>query len=265
MCDTTRCLTCVDAPTHCSSCQTGLILLEGGCVDACPSGMYKDGGNCMICGNTCSTCHNSSECVTCLPQFALVVGACVTECGNGSVKIRLSSVSQWECLPCSSNCLYCSYSGTNASTTCLQCDVGYLHTGRCVDTCPMTTYSVTNTCVECVLPCKSCISATDCTSCQLGYGILLNYLCLPSCPSQFYLDEMTNTCLACPTSCYFCNAITCTKCFPNFFLQPDNNSSQCVLMCDDGYYSSIADGNCHICNPVCLTCVNTSTTCTSCR
>lgn len=69
-CDATGCLTCLDG-----------LLLNGVCVEACPTGYVDDlEGNCTaICDVSCASCSgpSSSECTACHTNQTLVEGLCV--------------------------------------------------------------------------------------------------------------------------------------------------------------------------------------------
>ena len=94
----------------------------------------------------------------------------------------------------------------------------------------------------CTLPCKNCNTATPsvCTSCysntslnQIGGYIYLNgSLCSSFCSSGSYLDNSTQTCLACVSSCLTCSAYsTCLTCNSSFLF-----NSSCLATCPFSFY-----------------------------
>jgi hypothetical protein len=95
----------------------------------------------------------------------------------------------------------------------------------------------------CTLPCKTCQSASQssiCTSCysnsslnQVGGAIYLNgSLCSSFCSSGYYLDNSTQNCLQCSTSCLTCIAFTtCLTCNGSFLY-----NSSCLSSCPFSFY-----------------------------
>ncbi|CAJ0962499.1 unnamed protein product [Ranitomeya imitator] len=90
------------------------------------------------CQGGCATCSDYNGCMTCKPRlfFALVrngmkqVGVCLPSCPTGYYGIRSPGIS--ECKRCKSDCETCFH-----KSFCTKCKGGfYLHSGKCLDTCP---------------------------------------------------------------------------------------------------------------------------------
>lgn len=124
------------------------------------------------------------------------------------------------CIPCSTNCLYCSANDPSVCTKCAAISNLYLLNDSCVTSCPSKNYYTDTTnrlCIPCKLPCEDCINAADyCTSCTSKTGIfyyLVQGQCLSLCPSQYYGDPVNKTCIACQSPCLNCSStVDCLSC-----------------------------------------------------
>ena len=87
---------------------------------------------------------------------------------------------------------------------------------------------------QCPTGCSACSSPTLCTSCN----------------ARFFLVNRTQ-CAACPTGCSACN-------------QGSDGRPVCTGCTAPAQLDSSA-GRCFLCDPSCLTCGSSPTTCTSCR
>lgn len=87
---------------------------------------------------------------------------------------------------------------------------------------------------QCPTGCSACSSPTQCTSCS----------------ARFFLVNGTQ-CAPCPTGCSACN-------------QGSNSRPVCTACTAPAQLDSTA-GRCFLCDPSCLTCGSSPTTCTSCR
>lgn len=117
------------------------------------------------------------------------------------------------CVSCTGLCQTC-----NSSLYCLSCKSGYLIEGFCYDTCPLGTYSVTNSsCARCQLPCLTCWqSSTNCLKCIDGL-LLYNNTCSSQCPNNTYLQ--TSVCVNCPFPCVTCSSsVVCSSCLGGYLL-----------------------------------------------
>ena len=57
-------------------CDNSTVLVDGGCVDDCPVGMYRFYGGCLNCMYGCSECVDSYSCDVCVIGF-LFDGNCI--------------------------------------------------------------------------------------------------------------------------------------------------------------------------------------------
>lgn len=62
---------------NCYDCREGYMLLQGKCVEECPTGYYPQDSQCQRCPLTCSSCLSPSACVSCVSPFAPMDGDCV--------------------------------------------------------------------------------------------------------------------------------------------------------------------------------------------
>jgi len=104
-----------------------------------------------------------------------------------------------------------------------------------------------------------------------------------ACPSNTFLDQTTNTCMACDSSCQSCvsSSTQCTSCPNQMYLvgmkcvsscspgyvafTQQNGTRTCVLACKDGFYQDKLTGSCLSCDSSCNTCFGSSQfQCSSC-
>lgn len=115
------------------------------------------------------------------------------------------------CVECGVNCKKCEY-----INQCLECSVGILHQGACLQSCPSGYFEFEFSCVACMNVCKTCVEADHCQSCAAGF-FLQNYqgktICTSNCSSgQVVLwGECRDVCpsnadcLTCSSLCFqFC-------------------------------------------------------------
>jgi hypothetical protein len=75
-----QCKTC-DSSVSCLSCQEGLHLSEGTCLDTiCPPGSFVSGSSCTPCSEGCALCTESG-CYLCQGDIKLLKGTCVCKKG----------------------------------------------------------------------------------------------------------------------------------------------------------------------------------------
>lgn len=148
--------------------------------------------------------------------------------------------SSLSCSPCSPKCNTCS-SPTGACLTC----VNTQYTApACTDTtnvCLSYQYRTTaSTCANCSTSCATCYGPADyqCILCAGSY-VMMDGICLPTCPTGFY--AFTNAaaaleCGSCSSRIAYCltctvtsSTATCSQCDTPYFLSPDN--SRCILTC----------------------------------
>ena len=127
-----------------------------------------------------------------------------------------SRIGYWECLPCSDACINC----LSSATECIDCANDKIWFNySCLDSCP-DGYLLSNAiCIPCDSTCQTCASATtNCSSCdhRSPYRFLISNQCYSECPSGFYPDYSTLTCLNCIANCDICNNNeTCIQCSQN--------------------------------------------------
>lgn len=144
-------------------------------------------------------------------------------CNPGSY----SDFASGQCLPCATNCGYCTGPKHEDCTNCN--DPKFLNnaTGNCVDTCPSGTYgNVDSTanpdlrvCKPCTSPCATCTTdATTCATCISEYYLKPNNTCVADCGSDEYEDSGDGRCKDCNSYCnseFACsgpNTDECDKC-----------------------------------------------------
>ena len=215
----TSCLDCVYSAgigMNCTLCQGSLYLINGTCLTTCPSGTYPSlsTSSCINCGLPgCQTCvFNSSflvECTKCMSGYLMLSDSliCVTVCPSGYTQ------SGPKCIP---------------KPPCY----GYLLNGFCYSTCPVGTYpiqanSTTNTaqsCANCSLDCRICISSTSCEQCNNNsvlHSTASTSACLSYCPVGYY--NSSGICMQCPANCQACfwsvqnGLVTCSLCTATYY------------------------------------------------
>ena len=270
-------------------CPSGYYGFEGNytCIQTCPSSYFITGDLCLKCDSTCAECNGAlaTDCTVC-PQalpYMLPTNACAAVCGTGeylyedtcytncpsptySIDLTpLACVTQCpsnyylagtSCIICESGCSSCEAAGT-----CDICDTGYSlsASGLCLLSCPVGYISVDGVClVKCTdSDCAECTiqAPGTCEQCKTSF-VLYNGACYTSCPLGTF--ESSSNCLACSTSCVYCNSSTsCTQCATGSYLF----GSACHSTCPDGYYEQ--GGICAMCDPTCSTCSDV-VTCNTC-
>ena len=79
--------------------------------------------------------------------------------------------------------------------------------GKCVTSCPSTTFSSSGSCLTCHPDCASCSGSSfnQCSSCPPNRPVLNNGRCLPTCGKSQYFDTTSSTCQTCDSSCSSCS------------------------------------------------------------
>lgn len=139
-----QCFSCYEAVPLCLTCVLNSNQ-QVTCL-SCPLAMYVSSKNiCEFCSSGCSSCSNSSICLTCFNNYFL----------NNSI-----------CLPCGvPNCNTCT-----KSNTCSTCSVNYIRNVK------------GTTCLACSTGCSLCTTPINCKLCSLGYYIS-NGVCI-SCSNN---------------------------------------------------------------------------------
>ena len=303
----TSCSSCLGGANVCMSCPNNLNLYQNECMVDCPSGYYIDNNNtCSQCNYECAECSNSETCTACQSNELLYQSNCL-----------LCDVLCQTCSITTDNCLSC-YTGTylyenNCWTTCLDgywsdpsdntckvCDssceqcTGGGGSNNCI-ACFSNATLINNYCVLCV-NCLTCSGAAiQCLSCATTM-YLYDQSCSTQCPTHYYPDTLTNTCIMCSSNCVNCSGPyldNCTSCNSTAFLIESECvlcyhtcltcetaatycltcasplalfENECISTCPDGYYNNTDTQTCDECDPSCLTCQSpgTSTSCLTC-
>lgn len=247
-------------------------------VSSYDSGGYKIDENtspilfavgCTMPCRTCST--NTSVCLSCYSNTAItsfvyyysISSSCLSSCPSGTYTSTL------QCLDCNTLCQTCTVASTNCTSCVANSTYPYLfvssQTGTCRSQCPIYFYPDTSLnpvqCAQCIIPCSTCTSVSQCTSCTSGY-YFYNNSCGTSCPSGLYIpNNSTNNCDPCSTQCSTCSGTVnnCIGCSGTAALY----NGSCVSACPAPLV--IYNGICSSCSNVCLTCFLTYDNCTTCN
>jgi len=233
------CLSCSNL-TACLTCNTTSTLSTYSpelltCINpsSCAAGYYIDTSLgsplCSKCTSPCSSCANSSFCLSCL--FGInYKGSCKSNCPTGYFTDN-SNASDIKCSACSATCFSCISSANNCSS----CSSSlYLKNGTCVSNCGEAFYldSTIFECFSCISPCYNCSSASICVSCVNSSYILYYGQCLMVCPDGTY--NSNQTCQSCPSSCLTCRSTnstpTCILCNSDMFMS-NSQPGVCLASC----------------------------------
>ena len=196
------------------------------------------------CVEYCTACTGLDDCSQCAATHILdpLSHYCLTTCPDKTFKETVGA--GFECTACADECLEC--------------------TGPLKSDCSM--------CVDVGLHESFLLPGT--TECYLGAcpdGWIENYnthVC--ECPDSYFLSgtgaELQGICQSCDPKCTLCStsAITCQACAVGYFHYSPNT---CGPTCPAGQYGYLIYdlAVCYTCDlTACVTCVNSSTTCTSC-
>jgi proprotein convertase subtilisin/kexin type 5 len=203
------CLVCF-AELNCTSCQPGLFLHDGSCIESCPSFPIRYYANVL-----------SSKCVKdCpTPYFGFNgTGKCELTCPEK----YFSDITDNSCKLCNVGCRQCT-----TKLNCTSCLAGYVYVSQyntCSKVCNIThVYYVENkcqfscidgtfllsdlvTCQKCSTACATCsMSGTNCTKCNNKFWY--NFNCVTECPKGFYADS-NNSCIDCKINQAACSVET---------------------------------------------------------
>jgi hypothetical protein len=255
-----NCQLCLNK-SACISCDIGFVYLNFQCLSTTPPGYVNISGIAQKCTGDCGTCSViQSNCTSCL-TMNLLGNQCTATCPTTYAPIN--SV----CTLCASPCLTCSQTITN----CTSCSTSltpavYLSNSQCIIICPSGTYANTTdyVCYQCISPCQTCISLTQCQTCAASYSIYQSS-CLSECPAGY--TAIASQCIICQSPCRTCSTstTTCTSCLdtltPELFLA----GTACVEAsnCPTLTYANLTNNQCTSCTLPCQTCTS-STACMSC-
>ena len=228
------------ARTQCRICSSGYIRWNGACV--------LNQESCLLQNSQTITTTNSDTCEACTDSNCLSceVKTVCDFCKNGFHPFN------GVCVPCSTNTLYCQQYFKNYGYS-LACKAGYMisYTTNCSRICAGNEYhNIFGSCIPCNSSCRTCYGqGSKCDSCWKGDQFFGTESCsiLKNTDLGAYYLNAANEAVRCNLPCDTCeinNGGSCTSCIP-------------------GYY--LAGSSCLRCDPVCLTCVTTESTCTSCH
>uniref|UniRef100_A0A673ZZ54 Proprotein convertase subtilisin/kexin type 5-like n=1 Tax=Salmo trutta TaxID=8032 RepID=A0A673ZZ54_SALTR len=199
--------------SHCLSCNQNHFILNGTCMDFCPTGFYQEESSqrCEGCHPACLTCmgRHSHECLSCKDHLFREGKECVDTCQPS----HYGNMTSRTCERCDPSCGECS--GGRADG-CLNCADGLLYLrkqGRCHSSCPQGHYqdSQHHTCEPCHSSCRTCsgreverpVCVCLCLSLFFSQKILVRF-------TLFDCEDCDGSCLDCsgpgPYNCTICPA-----------------------------------------------------------
>ncbi|CAJ1459744.1 unnamed protein product [Effrenium voratum] len=273
----------------------------GTCTTKCPDGYFgrpgvqleEDGpligGTCEKCVGNCQRCKSAKECLQCKggTYFDPISFKCSFECPSDHFMVGIGDMGR-ECKPCPQ--LFGACVNETFATQC-RGDQQYLVPagGACSSSCPAGFFGrpgvvmseeeplIGGTCEQCIAPCETCFSATECKTCKGGtYLNPYDHGCRFDCPPDTFMSGTGangRTCELCPSPFYAClNTTYATACHgDNAYLTPQHT---CETECPDGYYKSdgvplyeggpLVGGSCQKCVDNCKSC-HSMFQCTKCR
>lgn len=139
----------------------------------------------------------------------------------------------------------------------------YLNQRECLSKCPSLTYAEGNVCKVCKFPCLECLATDYCLTCQSDHYFLQN-TCNRVCPSGYFPDPQSQSCIKCSYPCKACLSQTeCLTCIDGIRL---GSSCSMIDQCLAGEYLEYSETNgiCRRCAPECKQCVERADRCTLC-
>ena len=149
-------------------------------------------------------------------------------------------------------------------------------TSICSLNCPSNQYKnvTSRRCLLCSSQCLTCQSNPNyCLTCSLSlFGanlFLYSNQCLLSCPIKFWGNIATRSCDACHAACTSCTSSglnSCQACgnISSTIYYKFIGADTCNTSCPDGQFINASYPNfCQKCSPNCITCINSSDTCTN--
>lgn len=221
----TVCVPCIQTCRTCAQGQPATCL-------SCGTGFYLSGTICVPCATNCNQC-TAAGCINCVSGFFLnSVGTCSVNCVLPCA--TCSSVNPNKCITCIAG-----YTINTLSSTCTQqptcqgacsaCPFGYtINLGKCqqctgnqCQSCKPSNLAVCTSCTPgfflnpassqcqaCSSSCATCLSATGCLTCAVGYTTIQN---MPITLSGYQ-------CIACNSPCATCikSPNQCTSCISGY-------------------------------------------------
>lgn len=130
--------------------------------------------------------------------------------------------------------------------------------------------STDRVCYLCNPECLTCqFNSSYCYSCDTSLGYAwLNFSCLSSCPTPYFLSNSSANCTICSNHCQSCSvtATNCSICTLSGTYKAYLNGNSCVVSCPAGTYGSTVGGAnlCISCDARCLACTSSPSPCSSC-
>eukprot|EP00795_Rhopilema_esculentum_P005914 gene5914-11255_t len=244
---------------NCENCYVNLN--EERCLEACPSGTFRDieqRFRCTRCHSSCKECSGEHlhQCLECPREMVLRAdGRCSWTCPPGAF---YKDLKEQICKPCHPSCTQC-FGPTEKE--CRRC-VGNLKLrgSTCIQ--PCIDNLTENSCNNCHPKCKSCFGATEteCLSCHPN-KTLYEYHCTERCPRGYY-KVPGGMCMPCHKTCSTCHgnlSTQCDSCASDLKLF----ENRCVLRCPMGYFKM--DEWCLKCSDRCVECQYSEDVCMRCK
>lgn len=206
-----KCTSCLDSATMCLSCDNGYYLYDDGsgtsitCVLTCISTHYANAlvnpKACTKCDSACLTCNQAPKCLTCLitPTMTYLYN---NLCYDPCPALTFPDIPSQTCKACYNLCTTCSIL-TNNCSVCQTTGIytSFLNGTACVANCGNKYFGDTNSgmgpnvCTLCDPSCLLCsINSTYCSQCAPP-NYLYNMTCSTICPTGFFGDNATWSCL----------------------------------------------------------------------
>jgi proprotein convertase subtilisin/kexin type 5 len=178
-----NCLTCSGVAINCTSCRKDSkvpYFVNGMCLAQCPITHYSIGLTCYACSTNCLGCLVSK------PDYCTSCRSNMTLTKDNKCIIQLATANNTNVFNCSSNCLKCT------GDQCDMCELSYLinSQGKCINQCPVRTYSNFTHCLPCLQQCLSCSNKTTCDLCDQGYYLNRLNQCVVTCDRGTYKNKL---------------------------------------------------------------------------
>ena len=248
----TVCIKC-NEPTNCKQCRNNNLdictkcynkkfLLNGKCLENCPTSYYAKDDQCLLCIKGCGVCQNNSNCQVCNKGFFMQNFICVEKCDKGFVAIGDNI-----CRPCKvGGCKEC-----QKIDICDKCsDNKFLYNNQCIAKCELGTFPLPSmTCDTCMLDCIECHDKYTCKRCKPG-KVLQETSCFSVCKDGFV--PINSVCVRCKnTNCKKCLNTDLTKCI-ECSIEKFLYNSDCLKECPNATY--VSNGSCQECKKPCNRC-----------
>lgn len=211
----------------CTDCNPGFNVLEGKCVDNCPTSYVEVDDICKECSdNHCLVCSevDVSICKECETGLYLKEGKCVQDCGVGF----FTNIENMACVECDITCKEC-----NNALECTVCQnqLFFIEGTFHCDTCKTPFLVVGDQCKSCkAANCELCID--DDQTCKICSGtyVLVDGICKENCPISTY--KSGQECKNCGSGCLTCESTEkCNICEGLKVLL----NGECIESCPAGY------------------------------